>query len=78
MFWFMNSFLTWIPFHHLHISIKINYYWNLKTMKNELPDIQSVTFQCPFTLVCVMLVCGMWYVGMVIGIENVDFLSNFW
>jgi len=47
-------------------------------MKNELPDIQSVTFQCPFTLVCVMLVCGMWYVGMVIGIENVDFLSNFW
>jgi len=28
VFWCMNSFLTWIPFHHLHISIGINYYWN--------------------------------------------------
>ncbi len=26
---------------------------------------------------CGMLVCGMWYVGMVIGIENVDVFVNF-
>ncbi len=25
-----------------------------------------------------LLVCGMWYVGMVIGVENVDALLIFW
>jgi hypothetical protein len=27
MFWCMSSLLTWVPLHHLHISIGINYYW---------------------------------------------------
>jgi hypothetical protein len=30
MFWCMSSFLTWVPFHHLRISIGINYYWKFK------------------------------------------------
>jgi hypothetical protein len=25
-----------------------------------------------------LLICGMWYVGMVIGVENVDVLLIFW
>jgi hypothetical protein len=36
MFQCMSSFLTWIPFHHLHISIGINYYWKSLIVKNEL------------------------------------------
>jgi hypothetical protein len=43
VFWCLNSFLTHIPFHHLHISIGINYYWEFKNYEEWTPNIQSVT-----------------------------------
>ncbi len=34
----MNSFKTWVPFHNLHISIGINYYWKFWNYEKWTPQ----------------------------------------
>jgi hypothetical protein len=73
VFWCLSSFLTWVSFHHLHISIGINYYWKLKNYDKWIP----IHPKCN-TLVCFHLERIFSRLGTLKEILVSILVQNFW